>query len=503
MKKSLFSIFFVFIFLAFLAGNLRGAEFCINSESSLQASLTDAEANGEDDVIKVLQGSYHGNFEHFSMEGKNITLLGGYTSNCSNRILNPANTIFDGEGLDTVLSIITTSGGSIFIEGFTIQNGKTSFGGSGGGINASSSSFSSGSAGDVSITNNIVTGNSAHGGGGISATSRSLDDVSGNVTISNNTISNNTAHVAGGISASSWTSSEKGGDVILAGNTIEGNTAEAGAGGAHVAAQSSNSAIDGDITVENNTVKENAGGTVGGGIFVQSGLLSGENPGGKVSIFNNKILQNSAYAGGGGGICITSYSSGVSGNIKLYNNIIAGNSSGGGLGGGVSVGPTHVYAERDVILTNNTITDNTADGGGGVYFSFSQEGYKAIHLFNNIIWGNVDGGDITIFGTGTVNGYSNDYSDINGSWTESGNNINRSPMFVDAINGDYHLKPFSPCIEKGTNDALGIPDTDFEEDPRIYDADNDGTAMVDIGADEFIGQARASHLPFLQLLLDE
>ncbi len=59
-------------------------------------------------------------------------------------------------------------------------------------------------------------------------------------------------------------------------------------------------------------------------------------------------------------------------------------------------------------------------------------------------------------------------------------------MFVDPAVGDYQLQVGSPCIDAGTNDAPKLPDKDFEDDPRIIDGDNDGTATVDIGADEYV-----------------
>jgi len=52
-------------------------------------------------------------------------------------------------------------------------------------------------------------------------------------------------------------------------------------------------------------------------------------------------------------------------------------------------------------------------------------------------------------------------------------------------NWDLHLQSSSPCIDVGT-DTVELPDSDFEGDPRIFDGDFDGNAVVDIGADEFV-----------------
>ncbi|KPJ64680.1 hypothetical protein AMJ44_12325 [candidate division WOR-1 bacterium DG_54_3] len=63
--------------LIFICGISRGEDFCVSNSTELQTALTEAEANGEDDVIRVVQGTFNGNFIYSSYEGMNISLLGG------------------------------------------------------------------------------------------------------------------------------------------------------------------------------------------------------------------------------------------------------------------------------------------------------------------------------------------------------------------------------------------------------------------------------------------
>ena len=53
------------------------------------------------------------------------------------------------------------------------------------------------------------------------------------------------------------------------------------------------------------------------------------------------------------------------------------------------------------------------------------------------------------------------------------------PQFFDPVNGDYHLRSTSPCVNAGTNGAPELPATDLDGGPRI------ANGTVDLGCYEF------------------
>ncbi|RLA82277.1 MAG: hypothetical protein DRG31_07575, partial [Deltaproteobacteria bacterium] len=177
---------------------------------------------------------------------------------------------------------------------------------------------------------------------------------------------------------------------------------------------------------------------------------------------NNTFSGNSANWGGG--VRARSYS----GTITITNNIFSGNSahSGGGVFALLN------YDSATLNIYNNILFDNTAYVGDDLYAYSDANGNhigSTVNLYNNDFSGNAD------FDTGQSEDL---YITLTDNYHHA-DNIQKDPQFVDPENGDFHLKPSSPCIDNGTADAPGLPDTDFEGDPRIVGA------APDIGADEY------------------
>jgi len=144
----------------------------------------------------------------------------------------------------------------------------------------------------------------------------------------------------------------------------------------------------------------------------------------QATIEKNRICGNLANYGGGLVYC----------NGLIQNNVIYGNSadaSGGGL-----------MACRGNVL-NNTIVGNSAkEGGGGLYRFVGPPR-------NCIVWGNTAAYATQLYESGGMPSYSC----IEG-WRDDGEgNISSCPYFVNAANGDFHLRSWSPCIDAGHADA--------------------------------------------------
>jgi hypothetical protein len=345
--------------------------------------------------------------------------------------------------------------------------------------------------GNVTVTDNLVEGNTATGGnaGGIYADSHAVTANSGTVTISRNTVidnatsgGNNLGKGGGVYAETNCATSGNGGEVLLSENTIGGNSAR-----------------------------------MGGGVYAET--TSFTQNGGDVRLSGNIITGNTTERDAGG-VWVTAHSgSGTAGDIIFTNNIIAGNRTGEYFNAGgawLRSWSSGSGTAGSMTFTNNTVTANRANSGDGFYVLLEN---NVVRFYNNIIRDNKYpmGWDVDMSSTGTTSAYNNNFGSVYGSWTNSGSNINSNPGFKNAgswndnttpsdlfddiwLGGDFHLQSNSSCIDSGMNGAPEIPANDFEDDLRISDGNRDGSAVADIGADEFVRQVSGIAAQTLLLL---
>ena len=196
-------------------------------------------------------------------------------------------------------------------------------------------------------------------------------------------------------------------------------------------------------------------------LTITNNTITGNTSSGIYNSVSSPTITNNVISDNGEGIQNWSASP------QITNNTITGNND-SGIYNEVGSSPT---------ITNNTITGNTSYG---IYNYF----YSSPKITNNIITAS----DYGIYNDGGSSP-TIDYNDVWGNTTNyygcsaGQNDISENPKFVNPDN--YHLDLGSPCIDAGWNDALGLPGTDFDGNPRIVDGDGDEGAVVDMGAFEY------------------
>jgi hypothetical protein len=254
------------------------------------------------------------------------------------------------------------------------------------------------------------------------------------------------------------------------------------------------------------TIKDNSA-SYGGGIYciLNSNLI----------LFDVIISNNAAYYCGGG-IAVDNNSE-----LSIENAIINNNSAtyGGGLyirdcddpatltnilvtdncsdqGGGILCYSSDLYL-RNATISNNSALGNSGQGGGlccyGFYYNSSE-----IDLLNCILWNNIPEEINTELSGDHVISLTIDYSDIEGgiegivydendiiNWGDGC--FDADPLFIGIGEHPYSLQSVSPCIDAGSieNYFLQIPASDLIGHERIWDGDNNGVAIIDLGPYEY------------------
>ena len=367
-----------------LANPVWPANFCVETSEELNIALATAASNGQDDVIKIQQSTYNGNFIYASTEAFGTTIEGGYTSGCTSRIIDSTNTVLDAQNDGIVLALSTTEYGNFLIDGISLLNGNHNERGGGLYLN---------SQGNIVITNSSVNSNyGGSGGGGIYV--RDADSV----VIQNSNISSNSGSWGGGILI------EYVNGVRILNSIINANVSrnDPGGGVRIQNADMANVELIGNIITYNSSIQD------GGGLVIREVDSA--------SIINNVIANNTAQTLAGGLHC---YRFNI---LILNNNTIVQNTSTED-GGGIRV---WLNDDGDVAhINNNILRGNIAPLGSDLYLRNDPNNNfipSPVYLSNNDF-------DQSSVGTYIQIPFPIDTSNMN----------NVDPSFVDSENDDYHL----------------------------------------------------------------
>jgi hypothetical protein len=442
-----------------IANTAYAEVFCVDTAEKLQTALTTAASNNQGDEVRIVQGTYVGNFIYATTtEAYDLAVSGGYTPGCASQDLDPANTILDGNQAGTVL-VLAAEVPSVHLRvtGLTLRNGK--YAGNGGGLYAAV-----GDAGTVSIEANTIKDNTASfsRGGGVYVYA-----LEGTVALTSNRIEGNASgDYGGGVHVSS-----PGGTVALTNNTIVSNTSSLGGG---VCFEYGSTAF-----LKRNLFE----GNIGGGVYLKDLTRS-------AILEDNRFEGNIGNSFGGLYVSVINVSRE---SVTAINNQIEGNISHGD-GGGV-----YLYTRGNAaVFTNNTVVGNmSSNRGGGLFALFDGDQGAGIELYNNLFWNNTSGNASDLWIDRDYDGnhlptpislFSNNFDQtpttgyaISPPITIDPSNLDNDPLFVNGANGDLHLSAGSPMIDAGYPGTPDLPEFDIEGTPRVLGD------SVDIGAYEFDG----------------
>jgi hypothetical protein len=425
------------------------------------------DAADDGDTVLVQQGIYN---EHLNII-KSITLASLYILTQDTSFI--SQTVLTGNQTDGVIAIENTLDSVVCqIIGVTVRDGVED-GGDGGGIYIGPNAA-------VIISNVHITDNLAERGGGL------FCDGSSTVEINNCKINNNVGlyfhpPVAHGL----------GGGIFCEENTIL-NVDESEINNNYSLGEGPGIYFSGGLLTMKNVEFSNDSCDTGGGAVIYCDLSS--------LLFENILISHNSYTG----IFIDKstaeiYNSTISNNyysgiiswesdILLCNTLIAGHNSNGSAG---------IFMEdSDVTLNNVTLTENGSPSSEGIY---NRSRYKSstITLHNTICYGNEYKNIVLVSAAMQYNaGLTTSYSNIEGG--ESGvagtgiinwlaGNVDADPLFEGIGDHPFQLSAGSLCIDAGNPDTTGLnlPYWDLMGNYRLWDGDEDGDTVVDMGAYEF------------------
>jgi hypothetical protein len=383
--------------------------------------------------VLVAIGTYTGTGDEVVLLDKSVTLSGGWDAGF---VIQSGTSTVEGEG--SRRGITVNSGVTAVVEGFTVQNGFSDYGG---GIHIS---------GTLTLNHSTVSGNTGGSSGG------GINNDHGTLALNHSTVSGNTGGSSGGGINNDH------GTLVLNNCTVRGNTTAGNGGGI---------SNDGTLILNHSTVSGNTGDFPGGGLYHGYGAAI---------LYASTVSGNVANLGGG--IYLSD------GTMTLNSSTISSNRA-DDVGGGI-------YQRRGTLLLNNaTVSANTTGNWGG---GFYHEGYGTVTLQNTILAGNsASGAGPDCSGPIGSSGYNLIDNTAGCTFTPATGDLTDVDANLGLLLGPpsaprYHpLLSGSPAIDAGNpagcTDHLGNP----------LDTDQRGAARVgrcDMGAYEYTAPGPATSI---------
>lgn len=501
--------------------------------ANLQAAVT-AAATG--DTIRVQGRTYTGTSATVNINGKSLTIIGGYNSTCT--ATNGSTTTLDAAGqADSVIEIEGPTAITVYIENFILTNGEDDAD-DGGGVQITGGTH------NVTLNNVDVTENVSSSGGGVYMADGASLLLENNTNVINNTANGNGGGIycvdgaidiesrsAVGIaffgSAGNTSAGFNGGGIYADNCDIDLDSTQ---GGYAVVVSNSATGAGGGIRAGNGSTIDMIGSQAwinvnsartGGGVHLSGGsTLFADN--------SAQVNSNEATGGSGNGGGIAAFGTGTI--ADLDSQAVLSSNSAGQFGGAAYVADgaeldlevmrvqnnvsgsygSVVYAvdvativeldsvlvsggealdgvvyknSADVSINNTTITDvefnGSVNGGNNSYVLINNGG--DLTMDSSIVWGNIN-----VSGNAAAT-YIYTIPTINCSILETlqnpfgSGNESVDPLFVNAAGNDFHIRADSPAVDKCTTGFS----LDFEGENRPNDRPNiDNGGTYDAGADE-------------------
>ena len=451
---------FVFLFLAAIMSASLNDLFAdvINVPDDFETIQAAVNNTAEGDTVLVQPGVYN---ERVGMPPNNIVLT-------SLRIIEGdedfiERTIIDGVNINrSTVRVADGTDERTVIDGFTIINGDTDYGG---GIYIANAG--------PTLRFLILSDNDAdRGGGGLYVTRMSWPS------ISNSVIRNNFGFIGGGVVVINGSS------LTVNDCVIEGNTTNEHGAGIHCT-------LDSELNLEDVIIRENEATMFGGGLHINARTVANLN--------RVRIVDNIGDTGGGFAVRAEAVLNAT--NVEVIGNFS--NTNGGGLyadgsttnmtdcsffnNSSQSQGGGQYFWAGTAEFTRCIIADNECPTAGVIQNLWGEVSYYnctiannrgeesseigviigKLTLLNSIVWS--EDRPILTTSPDELDSIAVSYCDITGGqdafeleeddifeWGDG--NINGDPQFVDEENLDYHLTEDSPCIDVGDPDSPEDPD---------------------------------------------